>query len=219
MKICTTCGQSVQDIDTQCPRCGSTQLVSDKTLQNQQNRQRTGQPPVAGARPMQAPAGYRNPNAIPQRSGSRPGTAPGAAAPGMSRPIGGTPQQQRQLVNVQNGPQNNPQPTNSQNQFGAQQVNQPNQLNNGQQPMNQPFQNPNQMSQPDQSNSGQPMSQPINQPMNQPFQNPNQMSQPAQFNNGQQPMNQPFQNQSPINQPGPFNNGQNQQFGEFGMAD
>ena len=79
MKICRQCGQSVQDVENYCPRCGSNKLA-DENVQ----RQPTRVPRAAAGRPVapngtqvsnnggpnqhrhiqQAPAGYRNPNAV-----------------------------------------------------------------------------------------------------------------------------------------------------------
>lgn len=78
MKVCRQCGQSVQDVETYCPRCGSNKLA-DENVQRQPNRV----PRAAAGRPVapngvqvnnggpnqhrhiqQAPAGYRNPNAV-----------------------------------------------------------------------------------------------------------------------------------------------------------
>ena len=86
MKECRQCGQSVQDVETYCPRCGSGNLVQMQDIntrqparpqprpqqsfgnpQNQQNNQ--------FRQPQQAPPGFRNPNAVnnrPPQPGQRP---------------------------------------------------------------------------------------------------------------------------------------------------
>ena len=88
MKVCKNCGQSVQDIESFCPRCGSREFISggqggqrppQRAPYNPQND--GGAQPSQARTPQMAPPGYRHPNARPNTfSGSAThGRAPGAA--------------------------------------------------------------------------------------------------------------------------------------------
>ena len=68
MKTCRQCGQIVQDIETYCPRCGSSQLVTNlnkqpsPSYQQQINQNQTVNTP--NRQVQTAPSGYRNPNSV-----------------------------------------------------------------------------------------------------------------------------------------------------------
>lgn len=77
MKVCKKCGQSVQDVETYCPRCGSTNLVADA-------------PQRAPIRPQQRPMPNQNQGA-PMGNGN-PSAPRRAPAPNqMNNGMGGMP--------------------------------------------------------------------------------------------------------------------------------
>lgn len=148
MKECRQCGQSVQDVETYCPRCGSGNLVQMQDIntrqparpqprpqqsfgnpQNQQNNQ--------FRQPQQAPPGFRNPNAVNNRP-PQPGQRPMNGQPPMQGQPGQRPMNNGQMQGFNQG-----------NNQGGQMP------GYGQRPMNG---QPNQMGQ-------RPMQPPRNQPM------------------------------------------------------
>lgn len=78
MKVCKQCGQMVQDTEAFCPRCGSNKLVGDdgnramnrvprvanRPTQHTLGNQTQASEPNRVRQIQEAPAGYRNPNAI-----------------------------------------------------------------------------------------------------------------------------------------------------------
>lgn len=108
MKICKQCGHQCQDTETFCPRCGCTTLASDgshkqprvqhKPPQAQQVEQpqfrQPSQEPSRARQTQQAPAGYRNPNAIqPKPRPQQQAAQPQMASPQVRRPAQQRPQQ------------------------------------------------------------------------------------------------------------------------------
>ena len=169
MKVCKNCGQSVQDIESFCPRCGSREFISggqggqrppQRAPYNPQND--GGAQPSQARTPQMAPPGYRHPNA-------RPNTPPQGQQPNRNvqqRPPQGQP--------PMGGPQGQPMNNGYQNQ-GPQ--GQPMRGPQGQPPMGgpqgQPMQGyPNQGPQGQPMNNGYPNMGPQNQ-FNNDFMNPN----------------------------------------------
>ena len=66
MQVCKQCGQAVQDVETYCPRCGSSQLIPDSTQRVQRPPAMPNSQGIANntvmRQPQPAPPGYRNPN-------------------------------------------------------------------------------------------------------------------------------------------------------------
>lgn len=116
MKVCKQCGQSVQDVETYCPRCGSGQLIPDTAQRTQQRPQQPQQrarqdmggmgAPSQARQPQQAPPGYRNPNSV-NMNQQRPVQRPPQQRPPQRPPQGQVPPQRQQ--NFQNqAPQQRP---------------------------------------------------------------------------------------------------------------
>lgn len=76
MQVCKQCGQAVQDVETYCPRCGSSQLAPDNSQRRQKPAMNNHQKPTNiqpnGRVPQAAPPGYRNPNAPRVKQMQRP---------------------------------------------------------------------------------------------------------------------------------------------------
>lgn len=76
MQVCKQCGQAVQDVETYCPRCGSSQLAPDNSQRRQKpainNHQKPTNIQTNGRVPQAAPPGYRNPNAPRVKQMQRP---------------------------------------------------------------------------------------------------------------------------------------------------
>ena len=206
MKVCKNCGQSVQDIESFCPRCGSREFISggqggqrppQRAPYNPQND--GGAQPSQARTPQMAPPGYRHPNARPNTppQGQQPNRNVQQRPPQGQPPMGGPQVQQMRPPQGQpsmGGPQGQPMNNGYQNQ-GPQ--GQPMRGPQGQPPMGGP--------------QGQP---PMGGPQGQPMQGyPNQGPQG-------QPMNNGYPNMGPQNQ---FNNDfmnpndQNMQPGKKGL--
>ena len=180
MKVCKNCGQSVQDIESFCPRCGSREFISggqggqrppQRAPYNPQND--GGAQPSQARTPQMAPPGYRHPNARPNTppQGQQPNRNVQQRPPQGQPPMGGPQGQQMR-------------PPQGQPPMGGPQG----------QPMNNGYQNQGPQGQPMRGPQGQP---PMGGPQGQPMQGyPNQGPQG-------QPMNNGYPNMGPQNQ---FNN-------------
>ena len=176
MKVCKNCGQSVQDIESFCPRCGSREFISggqggqrppQRAPYNPQND--GGAQPSQARTPQMAPPGYRHPNARPNTppQGQQPNRNMQQRPPQGQPPMGGPQRQQMRPPQGQppmGGPQGQPMNNGYQNQ-GPQ--GQPMRGPQGQPPMGGPQGQP-------------PMGGPQGQPMNNGYPN---MGPQNQFNN------------------------------------
>lgn len=176
MKVCKNCGQSVQDIESFCPRCGSREFISggqggqrppQRAPYNPQND--GGAQPSQARTPQMAPPGYRHPNARPNTppQGQQPNRNVQQRPPQGQPPMGGPQGQQMRPPQGQppmGGPQGQPMNNGYQNQ-GPQ--GQPMRGPQGQPPMGGPQGQP-------------PMGGPQGQPMNNGYPN---MGPQNQFNN------------------------------------
>lgn len=134
MKVCKNCGQSVQDIESFCPRCGSREFISggqggqrppQRAPYNPQND--GGAQPSQARTPQMAPPGYRHPNARPNTppQGQQPNRNMQQRPPQGQAPMGGPqgqqmrpPQGQPPMGGPQGQPMNNGYPNmGPQNQF------------------------------------------------------------------------------------------------------
>ena len=115
MKECRQCGQSVQDVETYCPRCGSGNLVQVQDASRQVSRPQPrpqqsfgnpqNQPNNQYRQPQQAPPGFRNPNAVNGRP-PQPGQRPMQGKPmnnGQQRPMQGQPMNNGQMQGFNQG--------------------------------------------------------------------------------------------------------------------
>lgn len=120
MKVCKNCGQSVQDIESFCPRCGSREFISggqggqrppQRAPYNPQND--GGAQPSQARTPQMAPPGYRHPNARPNTppQGQQPNRNVQQRPPQGQPPMGGPQGQQMRPPQGQppmGGPQGQP---------------------------------------------------------------------------------------------------------------